>query len=79
MPRGLTIIERTFGMMKARWRRTLSSALEVEVCFCTEVMIACAFLHNVCLTHGDVVEPEDAEDADLLLMQQFLWIGLESS
>lgn len=27
-------------------------------------MIACAFLHNVCLTHGDVLEPEGAEDAE---------------
>ncbi|KAK9976934.1 hypothetical protein ABG768_018826, partial [Culter alburnus] len=61
---GRTIIERAFGMMKARWRRTLFSALEVKVGFCTEVVIACAFLHNVCLTHGDVLEPEDAEDAD---------------
>ncbi|KAL1246536.1 hypothetical protein QQF64_034581 [Cirrhinus molitorella] len=51
-------------MMKARWRRTLFSALEVEVGFCTEVVIACAFLHNVCLTNGDVLEDAvDAEDA----------------
>ncbi|XP_067234860.1 putative nuclease HARBI1 [Chanodichthys erythropterus] len=62
--RGHTIIERAFGMMKARWRRTLFSALKVKVGFCTKVVIACAFLHNVCLTHGDVLEPEDAEDAD---------------
>lgn len=24
-----------------------------------EVVIACALLHNVCLTHGDVPEPQD--------------------
>lgn len=31
--------------------------------FCTEVVLACAFLHNVCLTHGEVFESEVDEDA----------------
>lgn len=62
--RGRIVIERAFGMMKARWRRTLFSALEVKVGFCTQVVIACAFLHNVCLSNGDVLEPDDAQDAE---------------
>lgn len=78
---GRIIIDRAFGMMKARWRRTLFSALEVKVGFCTEVVIACAFLHNVCLTNGDVLEPEDAEPPPHHhhLMQRSLLIGLQSS
>jgi len=49
-------------MMKACWRETLFKALEVTVGFCTQVVTACAFLHNVCRTHGDVLEPEPADD-----------------
>ncbi|XP_062314593.1 putative nuclease HARBI1 [Osmerus eperlanus] len=54
--RAWSIIERTFAAMKARWRATLFKALEVRPEFCSEVSLACAFLHNVCLTHGDVLE-----------------------
>lgn len=60
--RARSIIERAFGMMKARWRTTMFKAIEVKVAFCTQVVTACAFLHNVCLTHGDVLEPEDVDD-----------------
>uniref|UniRef100_UPI003AAC81F6 putative nuclease HARBI1 n=1 Tax=Centroberyx gerrardi TaxID=166262 RepID=UPI003AAC81F6 len=56
--RARSIIERTFGVMKAWGRATLFKALEVRPNFCSEVALACAFLHNVCLIHGDVMEPE---------------------
>uniref|UniRef100_A0A3Q3G4C2 DDE Tnp4 domain-containing protein n=1 Tax=Labrus bergylta TaxID=56723 RepID=A0A3Q3G4C2_9LABR len=44
--KGRSVIERAFGMMKTRWRSTLFRALE------------CAFLHNVCLDNGDILEPD---------------------
>ncbi|KAK7880178.1 hypothetical protein WMY93_033160 [Mugilogobius chulae] len=56
------VIERAFGMMKARWRTTMFKALEVKVGFCTDVVTACAFLHNICLSNGDVLEPDVEND-----------------
>lgn len=51
------------GVMKTRWRATLFKALEVETVFCSEVVLACAFMHNICITVGDTTEenilPED--------------------
>ncbi|KAL7382284.1 hypothetical protein ABVT39_020071 [Epinephelus coioides] len=49
--------------MNARWRSTLSKAMEVQLSFCTDVVMACAFLHNICISNGDIMEPEEAEDA----------------
>ncbi|XP_061566257.1 putative nuclease HARBI1 [Cololabis saira] len=54
--RAHSIIERSFGMMKARWHATFIKALEVRLHFCSEVVLACAFLHNICLRHGDVMD-----------------------
>lgn len=47
-----SIIERAYGLLKARWCTTM--AMEVKVAFCTQVVTACAVLHNISLTHGDV-------------------------
>ncbi|XP_048870580.1 putative nuclease HARBI1 isoform X1 [Brienomyrus brachyistius] len=53
-----------FGMMRARWRLTFSKPLEVSTAFCSDVITACAFLHNVCLMNGDFLRPEhDCERA----------------
>lgn len=60
-----SIIERAFGIIKTRWRSTLFKALEVKISFCTDVVLACAFLHNICVTSGAILEPEnDPTDAD---------------
>ena len=50
--------------MKARWRSTLFKALEVRTAFVSEVALACAFLHNLCLANGDLLEevPEEPEE-----------------
>ncbi|XP_022541012.2 putative nuclease HARBI1 [Astyanax mexicanus] len=57
--KGRSIIERAFGMMKTRWRSTLFRALEVKPTFAPLVIASCAFLHNVCLDHGDMLEPDE--------------------
>lgn len=49
--RARSVLERAFGVMEARWRSTLSKAMEVQLSFCTDVVMACgcAFLHNICI------------------------------
>uniref|UniRef100_UPI0037E8DBCA uncharacterized protein n=1 Tax=Semicossyphus pulcher TaxID=241346 RepID=UPI0037E8DBCA len=56
-------IERAFGMLKTRWRSLFFKALEVDHTFVPSVITACAVLHNICLTAGDILEPvEDVGD-----------------
>ncbi|KAL2096830.1 hypothetical protein ACEWY4_006037 [Coilia grayii] len=52
------VVERAFGIMKTRWRTTFLKALEVDVTYAPEVIVCCTVLHNICLTNGDVLEPE---------------------
>lgn len=61
-----SIIERAFGMMKTRWRSTLFKALEVKPTFAPQVIASCAFLHNVCLDNGDMLEPDEDVVQDML-------------
>ncbi len=61
-----SIIERAFGMMKTRWRSLLFKSLEVDNTFTPTVIMACAVLHNICLTTGDMIEaPEVVDDVGL--------------
>ncbi|KAL7394000.1 hypothetical protein ABVT39_019127 [Epinephelus coioides] len=62
--RARSIIKRSFGLMKAWWQATLFKALEVRPHFVSEVPLACSFLHNICLAHGDVMEEEELEPED---------------
>lgn len=55
---GRRIVERAFGVLKTRWRSTLFKALEVRPVFSAVVIATCAFLHNVCLGNGDMLEPD---------------------
>ncbi|KAE8295650.1 hypothetical protein D5F01_LYC06585 [Larimichthys crocea] len=64
--KGRSIIERAFGVMKTRWRCTLFKALEVKPTFAPQVIASCAFLHNVCLDNGDLLEPDEDVAQDLL-------------
>ncbi|XP_041810051.1 protein ALP1-like [Chelmon rostratus] len=54
-----SIIERAFGMLKVRWRLLFFRALEVDHTFVPSVITACAVLHNICLTAGDILEPTE--------------------
>ena len=60
--RARNVIERAFGMMKARWRSIFFKALEVSPTFVPYVVTCCAILHNVCVANGDLVEPDIVED-----------------
>ncbi|KAL3991575.1 zinc finger MIZ domain-containing protein [Sarotherodon galilaeus] len=62
--RACSIIERAFGMMKSRFRAIFLQALEVHHTFVPHVITACAILHNICLSAGDIVAPEDEPEED---------------
>ena len=55
------VVERAFGILKTRWRAIFLKALEVDVLFVPEVILCCTILHNICLSRGDVLDPEDRE------------------
>lgn len=55
--RARSVIERSFGMMKTRWRSIFFKALEVDITFVPSVITCCAVLHNICLGVGDIEEP----------------------
>ncbi|XP_046889431.1 putative nuclease HARBI1 [Hypomesus transpacificus] len=61
------IIERTFGMLKTRWRSIFLRALEVRPLFVPKVVAACCILHNLCLSVDDISEvdhPQHEEEGD---------------
>ncbi|KAM4592053.1 putative nuclease HARBI1 [Odontesthes bonariensis] len=63
------IIERTFGLLKTRWRAIFLRALEIRPLFAPKVIAACCILHNLCLLAGDFqgeeeVEEDQVEDED---------------
>ncbi|KAJ4921187.1 hypothetical protein JOQ06_025910 [Pogonophryne albipinna] len=64
--RARSVVERAFGMMKARWRGIFFKALEVDHSFSPKVIAVCAVLHNICLTAGDILEPTEGGDPVLL-------------
>lgn len=58
------MVEGAFGVLKTRWRSIFLKALEVKVDF-VQVIVACLFLHNLCIRNGDILEPEvEEEDED---------------
>ncbi|XP_017291565.1 putative nuclease HARBI1 [Kryptolebias marmoratus] len=63
--RARSIIERAFGMMKTRFRVIFLQALEVHHTFVPHVITACCILHNICLSAGDVVAPEEEPEEDV--------------
>ena len=57
------IIERTFGILKTRWRSIFLRALEIRPLFAPKVVAACCLLHNICVTADDVPQDEEEEEA----------------
>ncbi|XP_046408698.1 putative nuclease HARBI1 [Ischnura elegans] len=53
------VVERVFGMLKTRWRSVFTKVIEVKIAKAVKVIIACAVMHNVCLTAGDVLNVAD--------------------
>jgi hypothetical protein len=63
------VIERTFGVLKARWR--ILKGMDCDVQAATRIAFACCILHNHCLADGDggyvdvEMEDDDIGDAEL--------------
>ncbi|XP_005748765.1 putative nuclease HARBI1 [Pundamilia nyererei] len=62
--RACSVIERAFGMMKTRFRVIFLQALEVHHTFVPHVITACAVLHNICISAGDIVAPDEEPEDD---------------
>jgi hypothetical protein len=45
-------IERTFGILKGRWRILLKK-INMPLCHLLNIVIAILYLHNSCIIHGD--------------------------
>ncbi|XP_054456751.1 putative nuclease HARBI1 [Anoplopoma fimbria] len=58
------IIERTFGILKTRWRSIFLRALEIRPLFAPKVIGACCILHNMCVAAGDILEEEEEEEEE---------------
>lgn len=62
--RAFGVVERAFGVLKTRWRSIFLKALEVKVEFVSGVIVACLFLHNLCIRNGESDESGDGDDRD---------------
>uniref|UniRef100_A0A8C2GCG2 DDE Tnp4 domain-containing protein n=1 Tax=Cyprinus carpio TaxID=7962 RepID=A0A8C2GCG2_CYPCA len=56
-----SVIERAFGIMKARWRAIFFHALEVDTSFVPDVVMACTILHNICTGNDDIMAVEEEQ------------------
>ncbi|KAJ8388116.1 hypothetical protein AAFF_G00147340 [Aldrovandia affinis] len=54
-----SIIKRSFGIMKTRWRSIFFKSLEVKPTFAPEVIACCTILHNIRVSNGDIMEPAE--------------------
>lgn len=62
--RARSVVERAFGVMKARWSATLNKSLEVSPTYAPVVVACCAFLHNICIGTNDGVDEVNEEDTE---------------
>ena len=63
--RGRSIVERSFGILKTRWRAISQRYLEIRSLLAPQVVGACCILHNICMAAGDILEEEgDPVEAD---------------
>ncbi|KAL1249108.1 hypothetical protein QQF64_022426 [Cirrhinus molitorella] len=51
--------------MKTRFQSIFLQALEVHYTFVPHVVTACTIFHNICLSAGDVLAPEDEPEDDV--------------
>lgn len=55
------VIERLNGVLKARFRCCLGHRTVHYKPSCSKYRYTCCILHNICLTRGDMDEPDDEE------------------
>ncbi|EZA58185.1 hypothetical protein X777_01549 [Ooceraea biroi] len=54
-----TVIERAFGLLKARWRSLLNVLAINRMDFTAYHILACCVLHNICLLNQDEIQLQD--------------------
>ena len=55
-------MERSFGILKTRWRAIFLRYMEIRSLFAPKVVGACCILHNICMAAGDILEEEEEEE-----------------
>ena len=55
------VIERTFGILKSRWR-LLRRSIDLDLHVTAHVVAACCILHNLCLEHNVQLAEQDFEE-----------------
>ena len=59
-----SIIERSFGSLKTRWRSIFLKALEVQEHILRQMSSPAAqYFHNICVSNGDIMEPAEEGQA----------------
>ncbi|XP_063060688.1 putative nuclease HARBI1 [Engraulis encrasicolus] len=58
------VVERSFGVLKARWRAIFQTTVVVSVYYAPEIITFCTILHNIALSQGDILEPVEPGEAD---------------
>ena len=54
-------MERSFGILKTRWRAIFLRYMEIRSLFAPKVVGACCILHNICMAAGDILEEEEED------------------
>ena len=54
-----SVVERTFGMLKGRWRLLLKK-VEQQTRTLSKIVLAACVLHNICVDHGDLYDCSDS-------------------
>lgn len=62
--RARSIVERAFGMLKVRWRSIFQKTVEMKHTKVARLITACAIMHNICVTLGDVLQPPAVNDEE---------------
>ena len=57
------VVERTFGMLKSRWRIILKT-MEQKTITLKKTVIAACDLHNICIERGDLHDADDSDSDD---------------
>ncbi|XP_068689551.1 uncharacterized protein [Montipora foliosa] len=57
------VVERTFGMLKSRWRIMLKK-IEQKTKTLKKTVIAACVLHNICIERGDLYDADESDSDD---------------